>query len=174
MMLVAGVLVTGMLVHNTCANNVHNVTNAKYPMNQLKEAQAFINTQKSLQFYTQARESFVRVLSHIPEHDFLFVKKNLIIMALHEGAVAQVMHFPQTTEKFRVLQITIPTNIPDDALDWVIAHELGHVMQDRNWQEEDGDTLETDASRRAKEWGFEKTPPIDEWLAAYRTQFGVS
>jgi hypothetical protein len=143
-------------------------------MSQTQQAEEFIQSQKSLQFYQNARDSFVRVLSAMPEEDFRFVTTNLILVVLHEGAVAQVMHFPKTEEKFRVLQLTIPTNVPENVLDWVIAHELGHVMQGRNWQEGDGDALETDASRRAAGWGFVKTAEMSAWLENYRKQFSVS
>jgi len=143
-------------------------------MNHTPEARSFVETQKSLQFYPQVQESFVRVLSTMPEKDFRFVTRNLILVVLHEGAVAQVMHFPPSSEKFRVLQMTIPTNVPDNVLDWVVAHELGHVAQDRNWEEGDGDNLEHDASQRAAVWGFEKTNDIESWLEAYRKQFDVT
>jgi hypothetical protein len=140
-------------------------------MNQIQDAEKYVASQKSLQFYEGARNAFVRVLSRMPEEDFTFVTHNLILMILHEGAIAQVMHFPASSEKFRVLQMSIPTGVPDEVIDWVVAHELGHVMQDRNWQENDGNYLETDATLRASKWGFQKTDEIESWTEKYRSQF---
>ena len=54
--------------------------------------------------------------------------------------------------------------MPDGVLRWVIAHELGHVMQGRNWQKSDGSRLEVDASEFAEKIGYPKTDKISKWL----------
>jgi len=59
--------------------------------------------------------------------------------------------------------------MPDTVLKWVIAHELGHVVQKRNWEESDGDNLEIDADKKAEEWGYVKTSEIKEYFSKRRT-----
>lgn len=90
-------------------------------------------------------------------------------MAFHQGAVGQVMHFNARSSKFAVMQLYIPKNIPNYVLKWVIAHELGHVMQGRNWQEPDGVKLEDDATEFATSIGFVKTREVKEWLDSTKT-----
>lgn len=85
-------------------------------------------------------------------------------MAFHEGTIGQVMHFEARNDNFAVMQLYIPKDIPNDVLRWVIAHELGHVMQGRNWQMHDGDKLEADATAFAKKIGYLKTKSINDWL----------
>ncbi len=140
-------------------------------MSRHEEAKRYLATQQSLHLYKDARDAFFDVLSALPDHDFDTVTKDLTLMVLHEGAVAQVMHFEPTGDRFRVLQLTIPHDAPPAVLRWVIAHELGHVMQGRNWCEEDGESLEIDASERARTWGFEKTDEIGTYLYNYRARF---
>lgn len=143
-------------------------------MDMREKAEQYVATQQSLHLYKDTRDAFVDVLSALPDDDFATITKNLILMVLHEGAVAQVMHFEPTSDRFKVLQLTIPHDISAEAMRWVIAHELGHVMQGRNWREGDGASLETDASERAREWGFEKTSEIDAYLDDYRARFGAT
>ena len=112
------------------------------------------------------------MLSALPEEDFEKVTQKLILTVLHEGAVAQVMHFEPIPERFRVLRLTIPHDASPETLRWVIAHELGHVLQGRNWQEDDGETLEDDATAQAARWSFEKTAEIEAYLNEYRARFG--
>lgn len=141
-------------------------------MSTKEKAEQYVATQQSLHLYEDARAAFVDVLSALPDGDFDAVTKNLILMVLHEGAVAQVMHFEPTRDQFKILQLTIPHDISPMAMRWVIAHELGHVMQGRNWKEADGESLEHDASDRASRWGFGKTGEVDEYLREYRKRFG--
>ncbi len=143
-------------------------------MNAREKAAAYVASQQSLHLYESARCAFVDVLSVLPEDDFNTVTRNLTLMVLHEGAVAQVMHFPPCGEAYRVVQLTIPHDANAEVLRWVIAHELGHVMQGRNWREGDGDTLEHDASTRAATWGFPKTAAVEECLRAYRARCGAA
>ena len=143
-------------------------------MDTREKATAYVATQRSLYLYEGTRHAFIDVLATLPEDDFARITRNLILMVLHEGAVAQVMHFPPCGEAYRVLQLTIPHDANAEVLRWVIAHELGHVMQGRNWQEGDGDTLEHDASEQAFWWGFPKTAAVEEYLRAYRARFGAS
>lgn len=56
--------------------------------------------------------------------------------------------------------------MPDNVLRWVVAHELGYVMQQRNWLESDGMNLEDDATKFTEEIGYPRTETISEWLAA--------
>jgi len=142
-------------------------------MSTKEKVELYVANQQSLHLYKDTRNAFVDVLSVLPDDDFDTITKNLILMVLHEGAVAQVMHFEPTSDQFQVLQLTIPHDISPAAMRWVIAHELGHVMQGRNWKEGDGENLETDASDWASRWGFEKTKDVDEYLKDYRSRFGV-
>ena len=134
-----------------------------------REVLAFVRSQKSIQFYRNVQQALAKVLKSMPDQDYRKATKNLILMVLHEGSLGQVMHFPKSSE-FKVLQLDVPNKIPYKVLVWVIAHELGHVMQGRNWRPGDKDSLETDASKRASEWGFKKTPEIGAWINRYRKQ----
>lgn len=87
-------------------------------------------------------------------------------MAFHGGVNGQVMHFEPRQEKFAVMQLYIPEKMPKDVLRYIVAHELGHVMQERNWQESDGASLEDDANEFAKAAGYPETKKITEWLNA--------
>lgn len=93
-------------------------------------------------------------------------------MVLHEGAIAQAMHFLRTT-KFKILQLTISNKVPSSVLKYVIAHELGHIMQERNWNKKDGMKLEIDAEEYSKKIGFSRTNFIDKWIKRYRRRFGL-
>lgn len=127
---------------------------------------SFVESQKSLHLYKEVQKAFIDVLGNLPDEKFEIIKNNLIIMAFHEGTVGQVMHFDARKNKFAVMQLYIPKNMPDDVLRWVVAHELGHVMQQRNWIESDGMNLEDNATKFAEEIGYPKTETISKWLAA--------
>ena len=58
--------------------------------------------------------------------------------------------------------------MPISVLRYVIAHELGHVAQGRNWKKSDGKNLEIYADKTAEKWGFMKTKPIAKWIKDYR------
>lgn len=124
----------------------------------------YVESQRSLHLYKDVREAFIDVLGNLSAEQFQQVKENLIIMAFHDGIHGQVMHFPARSSKFSVMQLYIPKDMPDDVLRWVISHELGHVMQGRNWQESDGSRLEADASEYANKLGYPKTDKISKWL----------
>lgn len=91
-------------------------------------------------------------------------------MAFHQGMVGQVMHFDPRNSKFAVMQLYIPKNMPSDVMRWVVAHELGHVMQKRNWIESDGMNLEDNATKFAEKIGYPKTESISKWLASEKTE----
>ena len=59
-----------------------------------EEIRDFINSQQSLQFYKRTQKAFEDVFSAMPKEDFDSLTKNLIIVALHEGVLGQMMHFP--------------------------------------------------------------------------------
>jgi len=124
----------------------------------------FVKSQKSLHLYKNAQEAFIDVLNHLSYEQIEKIKNNLIIMAFHDGVVGQVMHFSSRKSRFAVMQLYIPKNMPDDVLKWVVAHELGHFMQGRNWEEADGIHLEDDATDFAKKIGYPKTKKISNWL----------
>ncbi|MCA9343519.1 MAG: hypothetical protein H6793_02780 [Candidatus Nomurabacteria bacterium] len=128
------------------------------------EVVSYIESQKSLHLYKELQNAFIDVLSKLPKEQFERMRKYLIIMAFHEGTIGQVMHFEARNDNFAVMQLYIPKDIPNDVLRWVIAHELGHVMQGRNWQMHDGDKLEADATAFAKKIGYLKTKSINDWL----------
>jgi hypothetical protein len=140
-------------------------------MNAREKAEQYLATQQSLHLYEVTRTAFIDVLSVLPEEEYDEITDNLVLVVMHEGAIAQVMHFEPTTEKYKVLQLTIPHDISPEVLRWVIAHELGHVKQGRNWREEDGMSLEDDATAQAARWGFEKTDAIATYLDEYRNRF---
>jgi len=106
--------------------------------------------------YKKVQKAFVDVLRKISEDEFNIATKNLILMVLHEGASGQVMHFPPMSKKFQIMQLTIPKSMPIRTMRYVIAHELGHVMQGRNWEKSDCSKLEIDADSWAKKWGFSR------------------
>ena len=135
-----------------------------------KEVQRFLDNQKSIQFYPIARKVFNTVFGAMSKEEFDKATNNLILMVLHEGAIAQVMHFPRKG-KIKVLQLTIPTKAPLPVLCYIIAHEAGHVLQGRNWMKSDGQKLEEDAEDYARRLGFPRTPSIDRWIKKYRTKF---
>lgn len=126
--------------------------------------QEYIESQQSLHLYEEIRKALFDVLGGLSDEQFYYVQGNLIIMAFHQGVVGQVMHFGPRQEKFAVMQLYMPDNMPEDVLRYVLAHELGHVMQRRNWIEPDGMTLEDDATRFAESIGFPKTQKIKKWL----------
>jgi len=121
-----------------------------------KEIEDFIKSQKSVWLYPKVRQALKEVLSAMPKKDFIIATKNLYLMVLHEGAYGQVMHFPQPEGNFKILQLSVAKKVSMKKLRWIIAHEFGHVMQDRNWRKSDGRRLERDADKRAKTWGFKK------------------
>ncbi len=82
------------------------------------------------------------------------------------------MHFPNPKGTFKVLQLTFPKEIPLNTLRFVLAHELGHVMQGRNWRKNDGKKLEADADKLASKWGFPKTKEIGKWMKEYGEKLG--
>ena len=129
-----------------------------------KEINKFIKSQQSLQFYKKTQRAFVDVFLTLPNKDYKILTKNLIIVALHEGVLGQMLHFPNSKGKFKVMQLTIPQSVPMGVLRFVIAHELGHAMQGRNWKKKDGKKLEIDADEWAMKWGFVRTKLIDEYI----------
>jgi len=137
-----------------------------------REVNEFVKSQKSIQFYKKVQKALKEVLSKMPNSDYRKITKNLILMVLHEGALGQVMHFKPMKSKFKILQLTFPKKIPIDVLRFVIAHELGHVKQGRNWQEGDGMRLEEDADKTAENWGFTKTKKVAKWMKEYGDRLG--
>lgn len=133
-------------------------------MTKQEQVDLFIESQKSLQLYDKTREALRQVLLALPDSDFTQITKNLIIVALHEGVIGQTMHFPNPGSSFKVVQLTLLQDVPDAVLRFVIAHELGHVMQGRNWQESDGKEFEDEADMYAQKWGFSRTSEIAEFV----------
>ena len=131
-----------------------------------KEVETFVRSQKSIQFYKKVQVALKDVLLKMPLSDFKKVK-NTELMVLHEGALAQVMHFSKKS-KFQIIQITFPKKIPINVLRFVIAHEFGHVLQGRNWKKSDGSKLETDADNYAEKIGFKRTKQIHSWIVKNR------
>jgi len=136
-------------------------------MNTKEEVNRFIKSQQSLQFYKKTQKAFEKVLLSLPEKDYRAITKNLVIVALHEGVIGQLMHFSDLKGKIKVMQLTIPQNIPISVLNFVIAHELGHAMQKRNWTKKDGRKLEIDADEYAKKLGFTRTKLINDYIKKY-------
>ena len=128
----------------------------------------FVKSQRSLHLYKNIQDAFVYVLKKFKPEDFENIKSNLIIMAFHEGVKGQVMHFPPRIDNFAVMQLYIPSEMPDDVLRHVIAHEFGHVLQGRNSEDSDGDSLENDANEFAKSLGFGRSIKISNWLGSHK------
>jgi Zn-dependent peptidase ImmA (M78 family) len=133
-------------------------------MTSKKEINKYIKSQKSIQWYPKVQNALRDVLSAMSSEEYNQVTKNLILMVLHEGALGQVMHFPQSKGKFKILQLSIAKKAPISVIRFVIAHELGHVNQGRNWRKSDGISLEHDADAFAKKLGFPKTNKISAWM----------
>ena len=125
----------------------------------------YVKSQKSLHLYNELQDAVTDVLSSIPSEQFEEISKYLIIMAFHQGMVGQVMHFEPRDTTFAVMQLYIPKNMPKDVLRWVVVHEIGHVMQKRNWEDSDGMNLEDNANDFAAKIGYPKTKIISDWLA---------
>ncbi len=135
-----------------------------------REVDRFVESQQSIQFYEKIRVALKNVLLKLSDKEFNDLTKGLVVMAIHEGVLGQVMHF-KPKENLRVMQLTFPKKVPLDVLEFVIAHELGHVAQKRNWEKSDGSNLEADADKRAAEWGFKKTKKIEKWMKSYAKNF---
>lgn len=129
-----------------------------------EEIKRFIKSQKSIHLYPKVKKAFTEVLYKMSNKDYQKVTKNLYLMVLHEGAFGQVMHFPKSKGKFKILQLSIAQNAPLSVLRYIIAHELGHAMQERNWVKKDKNKLEINADEWAKKGGFIKTKIISKWF----------
>jgi hypothetical protein len=129
-----------------------------------KKANEFIKKQQSLHLYQNVQKAFIDVLKKFSEEDFKKATHNLVLMVLHEGALGQVMHFPKSNDKFKIMQLTIPDKMPIELMRYVIAHEFGHVMQGRNWRQSDNDKLEIDADEWAKKLGFPLKESYKIWM----------
>ena len=97
----------------------------------MKNYKKYLNSCKSLHLYPKTKDCFLSVFKKIPEEQLTYILDGLELMVIHQGAVAQVMRFQKYTIK-KVLQLSIPANCPKDVLQYIIAHELGHVLQGRN------------------------------------------
>lgn len=135
------------------------------------KAKKFVDSQQSLMFYPKIKKAFIDVLKNFSDDEFETATKDLILMVLHEGALGQVMHFSPKNKKFKIMQLTIPKKIPISILRYLIAHEFGHVMQNRNWKKSDGNRLEEDADKWAKKWGFEFKDSFKDWMNKQRTVY---
>jgi hypothetical protein len=133
-----------------------------------KEVERFIRSQRTFTAqgpeYKRTKKALRDVLLALPDKDYEIVTKNLVLSVLHEKSLGQVMHLKTSKGKFMIMQLTVPRDMPIGVLRWVIAHELGHAMQGRNWRKSDGYNLEIDATQRAKMWGFSETKSIKKWI----------
>lgn len=127
----------------------------------------FIDSQQSLQFYEKTKSALYDVLINIPDEDYEVVIKNLIFLVLHEWVLGQMMHFPEITQGCKVIQLTIPQDIPIEVLKFVIAHELWHVMQWKNRNEDISEGFEKFADDYAEKWWFIKTENIYKYICDY-------
>ena len=134
----------------------------------------FVNSQKSLQFYKKMQQALTDVLLAMSTEDYRTVTKNLIIVCLHVGAEGQCMHFPPMKEKFKIVQLNYNKTMPISVMRHLVAHELGHVMQGRNWQKADNNKLELDADEWAKKWGFPLTENLRRWSTQFWKSHGIN
>jgi hypothetical protein len=135
-----------------------------------KKVKQFVDQQQTLQFYEDTKHALSEVLKAMNNEEFAVITNKLCLVVLHEGPIGQVIHFNARKEGFAVLQLTIPDDIPYEVLRWSIAHELGHVLQNKNWQENYGDRLEDDATARATKWGFVFTDKVKSYLDQHRKE----
>lgn len=110
-----------------------------------KKIKKFIKPQKSIHLYPKVQKVFTEIFCNTPDEDYQKATKNLHLIVLHEDAFGQVMHFPKSKEKFKILQLPITKNAPLSVLRYILAHELGHTMQKRNWLKKDKNKFEIDA-----------------------------
>ena len=137
-------------------------------MTSRKDVDAFIKSQRSIHLYPKFQKALLDVLMAMPDSDYRKVTRNVIFMVLHEIALGQAMHIRPKKGKFCIVQISIARRAPAEVLRYVIAHELGHVLQARNWRKGDSNKLEIDADKKANEWGFPKTESIKKWMSKHR------
>jgi len=130
------------------------------------EISKFVKSQKSIWLYRKVQKAFEDVLSSMSDEDYREATEGLYLMVLHESALGQLMHFPRSKGKFKILQLSIATKAPDYILRYVIAHELGHGMQKRNWKKSDKGRLEASADAWAKKWGFPRDEKVEKWMNA--------
>ena len=127
----------------------------------VKEVDKFVRSQRTFTAtgleYKKTKEALRDVLLAMSKQEYNEVTKNLILTVLHEGPFGQLMHMEPVRGKYKIMQLTVPKNIPSSVLRYVIAHELGHAIQGRNWKEDDSNQLEQDADTWAEKWGFPKT-----------------
>jgi len=135
-------------------------------MADISKVNKFISSQQSIQFYKKAKDAFYDVLSKMTDDIFEIVTDNMIIVALHEWVLGQLMHFPDIKEWCKIMQLTIPSNIPAEVLKYVIAHEFWHAMQWRNWREWDIDFEKWPNDFAEKLW-FPRTLEIASYINAY-------
>lgn len=128
----------------------------------------FVDSLQTLHLYSKVRGAFVDVLKKLSEDEFRKVTEDVVFMVLHEGAFGQVMHFAPKKKKFKVVQLSIPETMPVKIIRFIIAHELGHVFQDRNWEKSDGSKLEVDADSFAEKLGFPFEPSFKKWMNTER------
>ncbi len=121
--------------------------------------------------YKKTKRALRDVLLALPDKVYNIVTRNLILSVLHEKPYGQLMHMKPVKGKFVIMQLTVPKDIPIGFLRWVIAHELGHAMQGRNWRKGDGERLEVDADKKAEEWGFPRTKKMENWSKIRKKRF---
>ncbi|MBW6451107.1 MAG: hypothetical protein K0B02_00050 [DPANN group archaeon] len=121
-----------------------------------KKIDQFIKSQTSIQFYFNVQKALKDVLSSMNASEYKECTYNLYLLVLHKEALGQVMHFPNPKGRFKVMQLTIPKDISEIELKYVIAHEFGHVLQGRNWEHDDADKLEVDADKFAARLGYKR------------------
>ena len=138
-----------------------------------KVVDKFVKSQKSIQFYTKMQKALADVLLAMPDEDYNKATKNLIIVCLHVGAEGQCMHFSPIKEKFKVIQLNYTKAMPIDVMHHLVAHELGHAIQDRNWHKGDGNKLELNADEWARKWGFPFTRKIKDWSPKFWKSHGI-
>jgi len=128
-----------------------------------KEVDKFIKNQKSIHLYKKVQKALRDVLLAMSDEDYRKVTKNLILMVVHETSYGQLMYHSPVKSKFKILQLSVAKDIDINILRWIIAHELGHATQGRNWRRGDDEKLEKDADKKAEKWGFKKTKAIQKY-----------
>lgn len=137
-----------------------------------KEVDKFIKSQRTFTAngpeYKKTKEVLKDVLLSMTKQEFKKATKNLVLTVLHEGPFGQLMHMKPVRGEYKIMQLTVPKDMPITVLRYIIAHELGHAIQGRNWRKGDENRLEKDADRWAEKWGFPKTKTIESYMERYR------
>lgn len=141
-----------------------------------KQVEKFVKSQESIHLYKKMQDALTDVLLAMPDKDYKKVTKNLYILSLQEGIIGQGMIFNNPKGKFKIISIVYVPKMPKDILRFIIAHELGHIHQERHKLKK-GEykyALEIYANKKATEWGFPPSKKIWKWIFKYMRKHKIN